>query len=122
MFVNSTYVDLYCALQDAETGKLVCNVPGKYAGKHVRIYIGERMFYVTVPPIQVTETDETPLTCTAPAVMGADVTFMTFSEGTETFFVAGDTLAEVASHAQGYLGEILTSILEIGDLYCKEAK
>ena len=119
MFVNSNYVNLYCVLQDAETGKLVCNVPGKYAGENVRVYIAGRMFFVKVPEIHEHEqTPDTSLTCTPPSVLGATVTFLTFSEGTETVFVAGETLAEVESNAQGYLGEVLVSIVDIGELYC----
>ena len=125
IFVGSNLYNVDCTFKKDE-GKIVCVAGGgitQYAGQTGALYLAGQVFTVRIPHKEapaVTET-ETPPTCEAPNIMGANVTFMTFSEGKETFFVHGETRAEVKSNAQGYLGEVLISILKIGDLYCKEA-
>ena len=123
IFIGSNYHHLSCSLNE-EADRIPCVLGGgftQYAGQIGVIYLNGLIFYVEIPqkgtPDETTPTD----TCTPPNVLGADVTFMTFQEGTETFFVAGETLAEVENNAEDYLGEFLVNILEIGDLYCGQA-
>jgi len=126
IFVGSNSHNVSCWVNKNE-GKIICVAGGgvtKYGGEAGFLHLAGHTFQVRIPhkgAQPVTET-ETPPVCEAPNTFGANVTFATFSGGTETFFVHGETLGEVESHAQGYLGEVLTSILEIGELYCKEAK
>ncbi len=65
VFVNSEHHDVECTLKDAETGKVVCRVPGKYAGQDVTLYVAGQVFFATV---QVPNTPDAlpenePLTC-----------------------------------------------------------
>jgi hypothetical protein len=62
VFVNSDYHKVECTLKDAETGKVVCHVPGKYAGEDVTLFVAGQIFYATVPHPNTGGEKET-LTC-----------------------------------------------------------
>jgi hypothetical protein len=49
VLVNSENHDVQCVLKDAETGKVVCHVPGKYAGQDVVLFVAGQVFGATVP-------------------------------------------------------------------------
>jgi hypothetical protein len=62
IFAGSEYHHVECILKDAETGKMACHVPGKYAGEDVTLYVAGQMFYATVPNPNTPAGEETP-TC-----------------------------------------------------------
>ena len=49
MFVNSDDHPVECTLKDEETGRVVCHVPGKYAGEEITLYVAGQTFYAKVP-------------------------------------------------------------------------
>ena len=63
VFVNSEYHDIECTLKDAETGKVVCHVPGKYAGKDVTLYVAWQMFFAVVSAPNTPADDQETHTC-----------------------------------------------------------
>lgn len=109
MFVNSEYHKVECTLKDAETGKVVCHVPGKYAGESVQIFLSGQVFSATVSAVRTgngksTDGEEEALTCTEPQYPGAHVTFYAEYWKPEsnqwiayTFgrFIEGETMSEV---------------------------
>ena len=120
MFVDSHYEPVYCVLQDADTGRVVCHVAGKYGGRFVQILLGGQVFYATVSNVRANMTEEDQaLTCEAGYSPGAYVTF-TYSEGSETttMVIFGSTLDEVAQNASALLGEQYSSFTITSELQC----
>ncbi len=126
MFVNSGFEPVYCTLQDAETGKVVCHVPGKYAGEGAQIFLAGRVFTATVSPERTGGgkaellTQEESLTCEGDEALGAAVLFSTTEgPGDEHYhFIEGSTISEVESNATTWLGGYHVAILEIMELSC----
>lgn len=120
ILIGSDYYDLYCWVRKEEN-KILCVARGgltEFAGQMGIIYLGGQFFYVIIPGKAGTPVEGKSLTCPEGQVPGADVTFFTSDETSETYFVPGSTDAEVQNNAESYLGEYYVSIEEIGDLYC----
>ncbi len=49
IFVNSEDHTVECTLKDEETGRVVCHVPGKYAGEEITLHVAGQTFYAKVP-------------------------------------------------------------------------
>ena len=119
VFVGSEYHQAFCVLKDAETGKVVCKVSEKFASEGAVLYVAGQAFYLTLPEVHENQPAEEPLTCTAPEVPGADVAFTNFKDYTSTYFIAGDTLADVADNADRWLGSYWVSYEIVGGLHCE---
>ena len=121
VFVNSEYHNAYCVLQDAETGKVVCKVSEKFAHEGAVLYIAGQAFYLELPSAPEVKTEEEqPLVCDVGEVAGAYVQFTYKSGGTVTYFVSGDTLSDVADHAERLKGFKFSSYTIDGGLFCSE--
>lgn len=124
VFVDSDFYPAHCVLKDAETGKVVCTVPGKFGGEGAVLHVAGRVITVSIPEVKVpkVEVDE-PITCAAGETLGADVSLQ-YAAGHwyGPFFVGGDTLAEVETAAQGWLGVKFVDYEIHGGLYCSVEK
>lgn len=121
LFADSEYQHVNCVLKDAETGKVVCHVPGKFAGEDVQIFLAGQVFSVNVSAERTGGNggSEETLTCEEGQVPGADVEFTyTGSSNTATWFVSGATLEEVSNNASSYLGTKFESFEIVSELYC----
>lgn len=125
MYANSEYQNVYCALK--EDDRVVCNIPGKYAGQTVQIYLGGRVFYASVPepkppvvnPQDSPSQQEQSLTCPDGGVPGAMVEFEYSETGnTTTQFIMGSTLSEVEHTAHSWLGHKFVSYTILSNLQC----
>ena len=119
MFIDSEYQSVYCVLQDADTGKVVCHVAGKDAGEAVQIFLAGRVFSATVSQVRTSSNADQALTCETGFSPGASVTF-TYTEGngSVTTVVPGSTLSEVAQNASALLGGQYKSFTIVSDLQC----
>lgn len=116
IYVGSDYYDLYCWVRKEE-GKILCVAVGgltEFAGKTGIIYLGGQIFYVIIPHKAGAPVDES-LTCPQGQVPGADVLVDT-GDGYATYFVPGNTLADVESLAISWFGADYGGIS--GGLYC----
>ncbi len=107
MFAGSEYQNIYCVLKDEDTGKVVCNIPGKYAGQDVTIYVANHVYSFHIPEARTEET----VTCTPPEVLGAMVLMSPvtrFTPTSYTVFVAGDTLQAVSDTISSWGGGYYT--------------
>jgi len=116
IYVGSDFYDLFCWVT-SDKEHIVCNAQGgltQFAGQTGIIYLGGQIFYVIIPAKAGAPVDES-LTCPQGQVLGADVLVDT-GEGYATYFVPGDTLADVESLAVSWFGQDYGGIS--GDLYC----
>lgn len=129
MYANSDYQNVYCALK--EDDRVVCSIPGKYAGQTVQIYLGGRVFYASVPEPkpeiiisqESTSQQEQSLTCPDGEVPGAMVEFVYSGTGnTTTQFIMGNTLSEVEQTANSWLGHKFVSFTILSNLQCMNDK
>lgn len=122
VFVGSEFYNINCVLKDAETGKVVCKVSEKFASEGATIYVAGQAFNVELPstPNGSNKQEEQPLVCGEYEVSGADVqfTYTNTEYGTATFFVSGDTLADVVDNADSYVGRKFSSYSIVSGLYC----
>jgi hypothetical protein len=101
--------------------KIVCvasNGLTQYAGAIGFLTVAGQTFAVNIPAEHPGHGGS--ISCPEGTTPGADVTFFTSSESTTTFFVPGSTISEVRNNAEGFLGEVLISIEDIGPLHCDE--
>lgn len=120
IYVGSDFYDLFCWVNE-EGDKIICNAQSMllpFAGQIGIIYLAGQIFYVTIPGAGGPPADETP-TCAEDEVLGADVTFLTSVPSFITFFIFGDSAAEVYSNATSYLGGFFVSIEGVGSLRCE---
>lgn len=120
VFVDSNFQPTSCVLKDAETGKVVCTVPGKFGGEGAVLYVAGRSITVSIPEVKVpkVEVDE-PITCAAGETLGADVSFhYTSGSWTHAIFFAGSTLADVKTKAQSWIGSKFSEYKIDSGLYC----
>jgi hypothetical protein len=119
MFVNSEYHKVECTLKDAETGKVVCHVPGKYAGEDVTLFVAGQVFNASVPnpnTPDAPEGEET-LTCGEGEVLWYSFDWYTYGEFYENVEVPASTweyweangFFEVWAYQYGAIAEITGS-------------
>jgi hypothetical protein len=117
ILVGSDFYDLYCWVRKEE-GKILCVAWGsltEFAGQTGIIYLGGQIFYVIIPNKHGLP-DNQPLVCEQGLVPGADVTVDFGGGNIETFFVPGDTLANVQNQAGSWFGQWSFEITS--GLYC----
>lgn len=125
IFVGSRSYDLHCTV-NKEEGKIVCVTGGRltqYAGQTGVIYLAGEAFYVIIPAkpsLSSSGGTSGPLSCPEGSTLGADVTFYIPLDGEFTDFIPGATLSDVQQSAEGFATEFDASILEIGELYCRQ--
>jgi hypothetical protein len=120
IFVGSEYHKLYCVFKKEEN-KIVCDagsVITKYAGQWGTIYLAGQLFWVKIPEKHFNEEVSNIPVCTSPDVLGAMVLFTTLSDGNFTYFIAGDTLQDVANNAGDWVGGFYLNFSLQGGLEC----
>jgi len=120
MFVGSEYHKVECTLRDAETGKVVCHVPGKYAGQDVKVYLAGQVFDATVPAPNTPEAEtKEPFICGEGEIMGAMITAtFIYYGGPYTYSWYGTSLDEIVSSFESWHSYWGGGSYEIGDLFC----
>lgn len=118
IYVGSDFYDLFCWVSE-EKDHIICNAQKgltQFAGQIAVIYLAGQIFYVTIPAASGPK-EGTSLTCPTGQIPGADVQ-VDFGEGDiETYWVEGDTLAEVQANAESWFFEAI-SIEVVSGLYC----
>lgn len=124
IFVGSNFHKLGCTV-DKEKENIVCVLGGgftQYAGQIGVLYLAGQVFYVTIPDRTVpqeTVTEEPPLVCEEPEVLGATVVFRDHDRLPYPMFVPGDTVEEVEALADNWVdGEFWVSHDPVGELEC----
>ena len=125
--VGSKSFNVHCTV-NKKAEKIIC-VAGsgltQYAGQIGVLSFAGHSFYVKIPdkgPLPSVNGNQ-PLSCPPGTEPGADVTFRTGGgDITRPYFIAGSTLAEVQSSAEGMVdGSDWVRIESIGPLYCSAA-
>ena len=101
IFVGSNFHELGCKVNKEKT-RIVCIGRGgltEYAGQTGIIHLAGQLFYVTIPDRTLPK-ETTELVCGEFETKGANVTFY-YAEGQpDTYFIPGNTLAEVQQTVQ----------------------
>ncbi|MCC6498822.1 MAG: hypothetical protein IT313_01000 [Anaerolineales bacterium] len=121
IFVGSDYHDLFCWVSE-EGDHIICNAQKgltQYVGQTAVVYLAGQAFNLIIPAGRGGKdgASSTPLTCPTGQIPGADVR-VDFGDGdVDTFWVDGETLAEVQANAEDRFSGAI-SIEVVSELYC----